>query len=307
MRFFDLHCDTLFECAKTGCGINTNTLAVSLAQGAAFDAYIQTFAIFIPDDEPAPYALYERILSVAKAAFSKNADAIPRIKSARDLPRRGMGAILSVEGGRVLEGNLDRLDRLYADGVRMLTLTWNGHNEIASGAHSVGGLTPFGRRVIERMNALGMAVDLSHLNRESFFDALPLCKFPAASHSCFSAVRDHPRNLTDEQFAAIAKSGGVVGLCLYPEFLGDGNPFEQIYRHITHALSLGGEDTLAIGSDFDGAKMHPSLCKLAQIPDLFDYLHKKGVPSSALIKIFCKNAMNFYTKVLTNHRKCGML
>lgn len=307
MKYFDLHCDTLFECAKTGCGIDDNGQAVSLKQGAAFDVYMQTFALFIPDDAPKPFALYKRLLAVANTQLAKNADRILWVQNAAELPRRGMGAILSVEGGRVLEGRVERVDRLYADGVRMLTLTWNSENELCGGAYSSGRLTALGRRVIERMNDLSMAVDLSHMNRESFFDALPLCRFPVVSHTCLCGVNEHARNLTDAQLSAVIRAGGLVGLCFYPEFLGAGDPFEQLYRHIVHAIDLGGENALAIGSDFDGAQMDKKLCKLSQIPQLFDYLHKKGLPRSVENKIFCKNAMNYSTKVLTNQRKCGML
>lgn len=304
MEFFDLHCDTLYECYYRNQPLYDNSLAVSLRQGAAFKRYIQTFAVFIPDEtDELPMTVYQNIIDNARREFDKNSGCLHIIKTAEDLSKEGIGVLLSVEGGRVLEGDVKGLDRLYNDGVRMLTLTWNGESEIAGGAYSDSGLTGFGRQVINKMNELGMAVDLSHLNRRSFYEALPLCRYPAASHSCFDAVKCHPRNLTDEQFAAIAKQGGVVGLCLYPDFLGEGNVFESVYAHICRALELGGEDTLAIGSDFDGAEMDSMLCKLSQIPELIDFLHKKSIPESIIKKIFCKNAMNFCMKVLTNRLK----
>lgn len=308
MDFADLHCDTLYECHKTGQSLRENTLAVSLSQAGCFDRYLQTFAIWIPDDEVQPYDLYRKILTGANAQFSENRARIGRVLWRDALCACRHAAVLSVEGGRLLQGQLDRVETLYCDGVRMLTLTWNGENELAHGAHCPqGGLKPFGRMVIEKMNQLGMAPDLSHLNRASYNEAIALCRFPAASHSCFDAVNPHARNLTDEQFLELRARGGVMGLCLYPEFLGPGDVFERVYAHLAHGLSLGGEDTLAVGSDFDGAEMDERLDRLSKMPALLAYLTGRGMEKGVLRKIFYQNAVNFYMKVLTKSGNCGML
>lgn len=363
MRYFDLHCDTVFEILRTGGSLWDGTTAVTLAQAAGFTRYVQCFALWIPDGEAAPFALYEKLLAAARAAFAgcglpllggaqarqvqeafftekrlrapageagkgvtpenveltaaagnagvaaepTAAAALASVvenaepAAAAGLQEVGRCALLSVEGGNLLEGELSRLDRLYADGVRTLTLTWNGENALAHGAHCPdGGLKPFGREVIGRLNALGMVCDLSHLNRCSFWEALPLCRYPAATHACFDALHPHCRNLTDRQAVGLSQKGGIIGLCFYPDFLGEGNPADRLYEQIVHGLSLGLEDALAIGSDFDGAKMHPELDRLAKLPKLYDALRQRGVKAAILQKIFYENAANFYAKVLTN-------
>ncbi len=364
MRYFDLHCDTVFEILRTGGSLWDGTTAVTLAQAAGFTRYVQCFALWIPDGEAAPFALYEKLLAAAHAAFAgcglpllggaqarqvqeafftenrlrapageagkaENAESAGEAASAMltesaepaaaaaaalasvvenaepaaaaGVQEVGRCALLSVEGGSLLEGELSRLDRLYADGVRTLTLTWNGENALAHGAHCPdGGLKPSGREVIGRLNALGMVCDLSHLNRCSFWEALPLCRYPAATHACFDALHPHCRNLTDRQAVGLSQKGGIIGLCFYPDFLGEGNPADRLYEQIVHGLSLGLEDALAIGSDFDGAKMHPELDRLAKLPKLYDALRQRGVKAAILQKIFYENAANFYAKVLTN-------
>ena len=290
MEYFDLHADTLYELYKQRKPLYHNDLAVSLCGAKDFSRYIQIFAIWIPDDEPQPFALYEKILANAKSELKNIMSTEPT-------------AILSVEGGRLLEGDLSRVEQIYNDGMRTLTLTWNGDNEIAGGALESGELTEFGRQVIGEMNRLNMAVDLAHLNRKSYFQVLPLCKYPIVTHACFDAVNPHPRNLTDEQFLTLCKQGGVMGICFYPQFLGGGDVFEGVYEHVLHALSLGGEESIAIGSDFDGCDMDAELCKISQIPLLFEFLMKKGLKPALLRKLFFDNSYKFMIKVLTNATK----
>lgn len=299
MDYFDLHCDTLYECFVQKEPLYANDLAVSAKAGGCFDRYIQNFAIWIPDDADRPFDLYRKVYNNALTELAA-ADTFELIDA--KIPQKpGIYALFAVEGGRLLEGDVLRLDILRRDGVKMLTLTWNAENELAFGAACrAGGLKPFGREVIERMNWLGMVCDLSHLNKESFWDALPLCRYPCASHSCFDEINRHQRNLTEEQFAALIDGGGLMGLCLYPEFLGSGDVFEQVYRHIAYGLEHGGENALAVGSDFDGAVMDENLNGTAKIPKLYNYLRCKGINNAVLEKIFYKNAAEFYTNVLTN-------
>lgn len=300
MEYFDLHCDTIYECLARGENLLNGNTAVNMAGAEGFCRYLQCFALWIPDGQTVPFALYERLLIAARTEFSRCG--LPLLAGPAD--RSGAhrrAALLSVEGGGLLEGEAARVDRLYADGVRTLTLTWNGENALACGAQCPeGGLKPFGRAVLSRMNALGMACDLSHLNRPSFAQALPLCRYPLATHSCFDAVCPHVRNLTDRQAIALAERGGIIGLCFYPQFLGEGAPADRLYEQIMHGFSLGLEGALAIGSDFDGARMHSGLDRLAKVPKLYDALRRRGVKPALLRKIFYENAANFYAKVLTN-------
>lgn len=282
MDFFDLHCDTAYECYVKNEKFYVNRLAVSGEAGSCFDNWTQTFAVWIKDSAENPFSLYKNILNDFKSKLSeKPQNLIP---------------IFSVEGGAVLENDADRLYTLKSDGIRFLTLTWNGENKIAGGADSEKGLSLFGKEVIEKMNKLKIGCDLSHLNEKSFYSAIELADFPLATHSNCRSVYNHKRNLTDEQLKLIAKKGGVIGLCFYPEFLGE-NVFEKLYLNILHLAELGLENNIAIGSDFDGGKMACELKNITKIPSFRAFLEAKGLNSCLLDKIFSKNAYNFIAKL----------
>lgn len=305
MDYFDLHCDTLYECLMQNVSFKRNRLAVSIAAGRKFSRWCQTLAIWIPDGL-APgksYSLFREVLEKGRREWEKEKREVTLCVSAAGMENallQGRSPLfLSVEGGTVLEGKLSNVARLHRAGVRMLTLTWNGQNALAGGCLSEGELTSFGRQVIEEMNRLSMMVDLAHLNDKSFWAALPLCRYPLASHTGSRRVNRHPRNLTDEQFLGICRQGGIVGLSFYPVFLGEGDVFEQFYRHLYHFLELGGREHLAVGSDFDGADMAPALSSLDKAPRLWEYLLSKDLDEGLLRKIFWENGANFYTKVLT--------
>ena len=104
-----------------------------------------------------------------------------------------------------------------------------------------------------------------------------------------------PRNLTDDKLQLIAEKGGIIGLCFYPEFLG-GDVFFKLYENIYHMLKLGLENNIAIGSDFDGAKMDKKLSDVTKIPELYRNLKEKGISEDILDKIFYKNFQNFLLK-----------
>ena len=278
MNYFDLHCDTPYECYFKKQDFFKNSLAVSGEKGAVFDNWKQVFALWIRDDLDEPYRLYKAILRDFKEKLSKKTD--------------NLTPYFSVEGGAVLEDDTHRLYALKEDGVRILTLTWNGENRIAGGSKTDKGLTDFGKRVIREMNGLKMLCDLSHLNEKSFYSAVELADYPLATHSNCKAVFDCPRNLSDNQLKLIAEKGGIVGLCLYPKFLG-GEVFDRLYRNIYHLLELGMENNIAVGSDFDGADMAAELCDISKIPLLRAKLHEKGLSETVLDKIFYKNAENY--------------
>lgn len=278
MNYFDLHCDTPYECYFKKQDFLKNSLAVSGEKGAVFDNWKQVFAVWIRDDLDEPYRLYKAILRDFKEKLSNKPD--------------NLTPYFSVEGGAVLEDDTDRLYALKEDGVRILTLTWNGENRIAGGSKTEKGLTDFGKRVIRKMNGLKMLCDLSHLNEKSFYSAVELADYPLATHSNCKAVFDCPRNLSDNQLKLIAQKGGIVGLCLYPKFLG-GEVFDRLYRNIYHLLELGMENNIAVGSDFDGADMAAELCDISKIPLLRAKLHEKGLSETLLDKIFYKNAENY--------------
>ena len=240
--------------------------------------WIQTFAFFINDDCPDPYGRY----------LSLRRDFLRKIGQGP----KNLTPIFSVEGGAVLEDNLDRVAMLHKDGIKLLTLTWNGENRIGGGCKTDKPLTDFGKRVIKEINSVKMGCDLSHINEKGFYSAVELAEFPLATHSNCRKICDHPRNLSDSQIKLITEKGGIIGLCFYPEFLG-GDVFEKIYANVAHLLELGLEKHIAIGSDFDGAPMDKRLSDISQAGILFEELEKRGMPKAVIDKIFYDNAYNF--------------
>jgi len=152
--------------------------------------------------------------------------------------RGHIAVLMGVEGGHAIENSLEKLDSLYHRGVRYMTLTWNNGNDWAGSAtdeRGHGGLTDLGKRVVRRMNQLGMLVDVSHASDSTFWDVLATTSRPViASHSSCRAIARHPRNLSDEQLRALAKNGGVVGINFYPVFLDD--HFREQYEELRRRL-----------------------------------------------------------------------
>lgn len=214
------------------------------------------------------------------------------------------GAILTVEGGEALLGNIRLLSVLYRFGVRSLCLTWNNRNEIADGVDETktgGGLTSFGRDVVKEMNRLGMLIDVSHLSERGFWDVLELSEAPIiASHSNCKAVWDHPRNLTDDQIRGIAQKGGIVGINFVAELVGPpGCGLEYLYRHIDHISSLVGDDYLGFGSDFDGTeRLVRGVKDVNSFQEIIAMLIKNGYSEATLRKICSDNCVRLLRQVL---------
>jgi len=282
LRLFDLHCDTPYKCYAENLEFSDNRLAVSAGKGRYLDDWRQCFAVWVSESVEKPYEFYKNVLS----------DFRGKIKN----KPRNLAPILTLEGGGIIDST-ERLYELKDDGFRAITLTWNGENLIAGGVKSEKGLSAFGIRVINKMNELKMAVDLSHINKKSFFEAVERADYPIATHSNCCAIFDNPRNLTDEQIKLIAEKNGIIGLCFYPMFLG-GDVFEKLYRNVYHLLEMGRENVIAIGSDFDGADMDKRLDGTDKVIDFYRFLEQKGIEKSLLDKIFYSNAVKFFDKTV---------
>jgi len=213
------------------------------------------------------------------------------------LEEKPIALFLTVEGGSVLGGDILWVDKLHGMGVKMMTLTWNGENGLCGGVGSDKGFTAFGRQAVSRMEMLGMAVDVSHLNDTSFWQLCEFAEKPfCASHSNSRSVCSHPRNLTDGQFREIVRRGGVVGLNYHRGFVADGgntNTIDDLLRHLYHFLELGGEDAIALGSDFDGAKMPDYLDGIDKLPFLIDALERSGLSKPVADKVLFGNAARY--------------
>jgi len=214
-----------------------------------------------------------------------------------------IGALLAVEGGEALQGDISVLRILHRLGVRSLCLTWNNRNEIADGVAEMvtgGGLTNFGREVIREMNRLGMLIDVSHLAEKGFWDVLERSEVPViASHSNAKSIWDHPRNLTDNQIRGLAQKGGIIGINFVAEFLGpDGCNLENLWRHIEHICSLVGDDFLGFGSDFDGTdKLLGGIRDVTSFSDVISFLHSHGCSETTIRKICYDNCLRVLRKV----------
>ncbi len=301
MKYFDLHCDTIGECSNNKLSLRKNKLHIDLDRGKNLENYTQIFAIWISDEYRGKTAVeyFNRTVNFFYNEIEKNKDLISLYKDDFSTPVK---AILAVEGSSACAGTLEGLHHLYEKGVSLITLTWNGKNEVGSGAFSEGGLTPFGKEFIREAERLGIILDVSHLNRQSFFEFVEIAEKPfVASHSNADIV-DNPfgrkRNLSDEQIAVIREHKGLVGLNFCNDFIEDkkAEGIDALCRQIEYFSSMGCEDVIAFGSDFDGCTVHKDLNGIEKIPDLYYALKAKGVGEGLLKKLFYENAERFFKK-----------
>lgn len=261
----DAHCDTVLSLEDTGrtLGPRSDQGQVDLDRLAEGGVDVQFFAVF-PRPEAGPEGNLRRAVRLLErllAEIDAHADRVGVVRTAGDLDAllagRRLAAVLSLEGGECLQGELAALGIFYRLGVRCLTLTHNLRNELADGVmeQSGSGLTRFGVEVVEAMRRLGMLVDVSHLCERAFWEVLELGPPVIASHSCAAALCPHPRNLSDRQLQALAAAGGVAGVTFLPAFLA-GDPdradLDRVVDHIVHMLSAAGPEHVGLGSDFDG-------------------------------------------------------
>lgn len=238
----DTHNDVLSTAILKGLHIEDDLSGKTYSDLARFrkgGINIQVFSIFCDErygkGTAFNYALRE--MDSLDAIAGRNPSKMMLVNSMADLRKavrtHKLGAMKGVEGGHMIEDDLNLLDSLYKRGARYMTLTWNNSTSWASSAWdetnmdagkpvsiTQKGLNDFGRQVVKRMNELGMLVDLSHVGRQTFFDALSVTTKPViVSHSCAYAICPVPRNLTDEQILAIGKNGGVIHINFYSAFL----------------------------------------------------------------------------------------
>lgn len=298
MKIFDLHCDTFCELFDRGLDFDNIETAVNIKELSQFETVIQTFAVFLHPNISDSFKRYINVMNYGKRCLEKMG--IEVCRDSESLDGAGVKALLSVEGG-VPEFDLNNIEMLHSDGVRTVSLTWNYDNPLGGGALGDGCLTELGRQTVDELNRFNMVTDLSHLNRKSFFEVAERSELIVATHSGVDKLHFHPRNLTDEQLNIIKNKSGLVGLSVYPEFIGK-NPFEGFYRAIMHCLDLGLEDCLSLGTDFDGATMHESLSKISDLKLLYCFLVENGIENQMCDKIFFENSKEFYDRVLTNSK-----
>lgn len=289
MKYFDLHSDTLYEITPIGASFFQNRRMVELTD-LPFEAYTQVLAV---------YSHPKTSADDAYAMFRRCRDHLEAQKG--NLPPN-FTPILSVENGSLIGDHPERIDALAHAGVKLINPVWAGENLLGGAWNTHHGLTAFGREAIVRIYENKIVPDLSHASDEMAKEILQIAAksgYPViASHSCARAIHPHGRNLPDDYFREIMASGGVVGLSFCPEHLTDGAcNRETIRSHLEHYLSLGGEDHLAIGADWDGIDTTPEgVATIHDIPALADYLRKNGWSEQLLHKIFWQNAADFFDR-----------
>lgn len=291
----------MLKCFEAKADLSSTKLSVNFESIECFEDYCQVFAVWVPDREKDPYRFYKTVLNYAKNTVFRD-DRIKLCLNNKDLEdalRHGKRvAILSLESATPLCRRLDRVEELFNDGVRVVTLTWNGKNQIAGGADASVGLSRFGKSVVDKLNKYNIAVDLSHLNERSFFEVCELADSVLATHSnCFKICR-HKRNLKSGQLKAILNKNGIVGLNFYPDFL-NGEVFESLYQNIQCLLDEGLENNISLGGDFDGADMSQRLDKPSRLIDFADFLTGKNLSRELIEKIFFNNSRRYFNNLLT--------
>lgn len=347
MNIVDMHCDTisaLYEERKGGSDATLfhNDLHVDIQKLKKSHYLLQNFALFVKYDMEDPWERTLKLLEIYKAELERNAEELAPVLTYEDIRRNRengkISAMLTLEEGGVTRGDLKRLEWLYEQGVRMITVSWNFENGLShpnlsavwgkvlrkEGAfpdeearnaaflrylntpEEKKGLTESGIEFVNRMEELGMIVDVSHMSDKGFYDVLNNTTKPfVASHSNARAVCPCVRNLTDDMIRKLADRGGVMGLNFCADFLtqvpyGTHNPgtIGSIVGHAKHILNVGGEDCLGLGSDFDGIDTHEELPGADHMEKLWDALDGSGFSERQIEKIFTQNVLRVYKEVL---------
>lgn len=347
MGLIDLHCDTASKLLHSTTELNLlqNDLCVDVKKLKRADSTVQYFANFIfalhhemrvqniPEEkgqewfaglgttnygemkvsENAWNLAWEEALQMIARLQQENSEELKLAKSCEEVEacrkHKILTGIATVEEGGILNNKMERVEELYRQGVRLITLTWNfenclGYPNNRSEEIMKKGLKPFGIEVVQKMNELGMLVDVSHLSDGGFWDCIRYSKKPiVASHSNARDLCAHPRNLTDEMLKALAENGGVTGLNLYPAFLLENGLVTnaEIAKHAVHMMNVAGEDVVAIGTDFDGfdgAASADYVAHIGEMEKVWEAFKKAGITERQIDKIQFGNAWRVMKEVI---------
>ena len=293
--WIDMHCDSLLRAYRDGSGsLWDGEGHQSLKQLAESGQMCQFFAVYFrpkSEQQEEDTAYFLKLRAMLTEQLDLHADSVALALSPEDIRNhaaQGIASVLlSVEDGRMIDNDLNRIAWMKEMGVRAIGLTWNHANCLGfpnspDPAENRKGLTPFGREAVEEMNRLGILVDVSHLSDGGFDDVAEISRKPfVASHSNARAVTDHPRNLSDPMLKKLADRGGVTGLNLVPEFLNDRNlpgTVAMLMEHVRHIVRVAGEDVLGIGLDLDGFSEPSEISCASQVGLLFSAMEKEFTP-----------------------------
>jgi len=220
-------------------------------------------------------------------------DDLNELIARRKQDRKVVGGFLGIEGGHCLEGKIENLDKLYEEGVRMLGPTHFFDNKLGGSAHGIseGGLSRFGHQVIERMNALGIIIDLAHASPALIDDVLAQTQKPVlVSHTGVKGTLDNSRNLSDAHVRKIAGNGGLIGVAYFKGAV-TAPLIKGIVAAMQHIKTIAGTDCIALGSDFDGSATTPF--DVTGLPLLVEELIDKGFTDKEITEIMGGNIKRF--------------
>ena len=316
---FDLHCDTAY--ALLGKGVNEagsllqNHYHIDLCRAGKLPGYAQCFACFNTPDMhqwhgKSPVNIFELELATILRQIEKNQDRIALAYSAEDIEKNQskglMSAILTIEGTAGFSYDPALLEDLYKIGFRITTLGWNENNPL-TGSHITGeGLSEVGREFVKEAQRVGMVIDVSHISDKAFWDIMEISLAPiVATHSNSRKICDVSRNLTDDMFYAVCQTGGVAGINLYVDFLGNEATISTAADHICHFLEMDPSARhIALGGDLDGCDALPAgFHGVQDYPKLAEELIRRGLDSDMIQNIFWNNALGVIRNAVRNNKK----
>ena len=304
---FDLHCDTALELLgwddRPERSLRSNNCHIDLQRAGKLAGYCQCFACFTTPAmeewmQVAPVSVFEKEIAILQKGLWENRDVLAQAYTAQDveenLQKGIMSAIFTIEGPAGFGFDPALLENLYQIGFRITSLGWNEKNPLAGSNVTGGGLTDLGREYVKEAQRLGMIVDVSHISDEAFWDIMDITQAPVvATHSNSRAVCGHSRNLTDEMFMEICKTGGVAGFNQYDAFVGENADLNKVCDHFLHFMELDPEGKhIALGGDLDGCESLPKgFSGVESYPDLADMLLVRGLSEDNLYDIYWNNAL----------------
>ena len=304
---FDLHCDTALELLgwddRPERSLRSNNCHIDLQRAGKLAGYCQCFACFTTPAmeewmQVSSVSVFEKEIAILQKGLWENRDVLAQAYTAQDveenLQKGIMSAIFTIEGPAGFGFDPALLENLYQIGFRITSLGWNEKNPLAGSNVTGGGLTDLGREYVKEAQRLGMIVDVSHISDEAFWDIMDITQAPVvATHSNSRAVCGHSRNLTDEMFLEICKTGGVAGFNQYDAFVGENADLNKACDHFLHFMELDPEGKhIALGGDLDGCESLPKgFSGLESYPDLADMLLVRGLSEDNLYDIYWNNAL----------------
>ena len=342
MYIADMHCDTIMmiwlarregkEAYLRDAKVDGKSLQIDLLKLKEGGSLVQNFALYADlqmEDGTSPWTQFCEMAEIYHAEIAANPDLVREARSYEDIIRNRdaglISAVMTVEEGGVLEGDIGRLQTLYDEGVRMMTLTWNYENELGfpndvpDGLEADytryfrfvpktdNGLKAKGFEAVETMRDLGILVDVSHLSDAGFYDVAKTLKGPfVASHSNARALCGCNRNMTDDMIRVTGEHGGVIGLNFCPEFLTMAeselackSTVEALAKHARHMMDVGGRAAVGLGTDYDGiGRDDLAIVNASQMQKLAEGFERYGLTADEIEGICYRNVLNVYKEVL---------